>query len=109
MVHLLLDIGRDGGLRPADVVGAIANLVGMPGQDIGAIDIHDRFALVEVPAHYQQQVIDKLSGATIRGREVRIRVADHREQRRGRRTEPGVKGRAGAVRRRPTPPPRKRR
>ncbi|NJN97933.1 MAG: hypothetical protein HC875_29590, partial [Anaerolineales bacterium] len=38
------------GVRPQDLVGAIANETSVPGRDIGAIEIQDRFSLVEVPA-----------------------------------------------------------
>jgi ATP-dependent RNA helicase DeaD len=62
-------------VRPADVVGAIANEAGVPGREIGAIDIYDRFSLVDVPARYQRQIIEKMSGATLRGRSLEIKIA----------------------------------
>ena len=37
------------GIRPQDLVGAIANESDLSGRDIGAIEIGDRFSLVEVP------------------------------------------------------------
>ena len=44
-------------MRPGDVVGAIANEAGVPGNGIGAIRITDRFSLVEVPADRAEHVI----------------------------------------------------
>jgi ATP-dependent RNA helicase DeaD len=79
MVRLFLDAGRIGGVRPADIVGAIANEAGVPGREIGAIDISDRFSFVEVPAQYQEQVIRSMSGATLRGRPLQVRLAGERE------------------------------
>ena len=49
MVRLFMDVGRKNGLRPTDIVGAIANEAGIPGKSIGAIDIYDHFAFVEIP------------------------------------------------------------
>jgi ATP-dependent RNA helicase DeaD len=75
MVRLFLNAGRQGGVRPADIVGAIANEAGVPGREIGAIDIYDRFSLVEVPARFQRQIIEKMSGSTLRGRSLEIKIA----------------------------------
>jgi ATP-dependent RNA helicase DeaD len=75
MVRLFLNAGQQGGVRPADIVGAIANEAGVPGREIGAIDIYDRFSLVEVPARYQQQIIEKMAGSTLRGRSLEIKIA----------------------------------
>ena len=50
MVRLFLSVGRAEGVRPGDIVGAIANEANIPGQAIGAIDIYDHVSSVEVPA-----------------------------------------------------------
>jgi ATP-dependent RNA helicase DeaD len=75
MVRLFIDAGRLSGVRPTDIVGAIANEAGVPGRAIGVIDIHDEFTFVEVPAQYQEQVLAGMSGATIRNRRANIRLA----------------------------------
>jgi ATP-dependent RNA helicase DeaD len=75
MVRLFLSAGRRNGVRPADVVGAIANEAGVPGKSIGAIDVYDNFTFVEVPAEYRDQVLERMSRATIRGRPVDARLA----------------------------------
>ena len=49
MTRLFVGLGRQDGLRPGDLVGAISNEAGLPGKAIGAIDILDRTAFVEVP------------------------------------------------------------
>ena len=47
--RLYVGAGRGDGVRPQDLVGAIAGETHLSGNDIGAIRISDRFALVEVP------------------------------------------------------------
>ncbi len=47
-VRLYVGGGRRAGMRPGDLVGAIANEAGVPGSDIGAIQIADAFSLVDV-------------------------------------------------------------
>jgi ATP-dependent RNA helicase DeaD len=80
MVRLFIDAGRNSGVRPADIVGAIANEAGVPGKSIGAIDIYDRFSFVDIPAQHLRQVLDRMDGATIRSRDARIRVATPRDE-----------------------------
>ncbi|GAC1498761.1 MAG: hypothetical protein NVS1B2_22010 [Vulcanimicrobiaceae bacterium] len=71
--RIYLGVGRGGGLRPADLVGAIANEAHVDSKDIGHIDIADRFSLVEVPGPSADAIIAALRGATIRGKKVLVR------------------------------------
>jgi ATP-dependent RNA helicase DeaD len=63
-------------VRPGDIVGAIANEAGLPGRSIGAIDLYDETAFVEVPAAARDQVIQALGRTRIKGRLVQAQVAD---------------------------------
>ncbi len=72
-VRLFIGVGRVAGIRPADIVGAIANEAGVPGSAIGAIEIADNFSLVEVPAEAADQVIYALRSTKIRGKKVNVR------------------------------------
>ena len=71
--RLYLGGGRQAGIRPADIVGAITNEMGIGGQAIGAIEIADRFALVEVPEELADEIVRALSAASIRGRRIPVR------------------------------------
>ena len=75
MVRLFLDIGRNHRIGPADIVGAIANEAGVPGKAIGAIDIYDRFTLVDVPSEFAAQVIEGMGKTRIRSQKANIRLA----------------------------------
>jgi ATP-dependent RNA helicase DeaD len=79
MIRLVIDAGREQGVRAGDVVGAIANEAGIPGRSIGAIDIYDRFTFVEVPAEAREQVLAAMAAATIRHMPVNVRVAVARD------------------------------
>ena len=72
MARLFITVGRQEGLRPTDLVGAIANETNLPGRAIGAIDIMDHCAFVEVPLASADKVIKALSRTTLRGRRVRV-------------------------------------
>ncbi len=80
MVRLFIDAGRQNGVRPSDLVGAIANEAGVPGKSIGAIDIYDRFAFVDIPAQYSQQVLERMGRTSIRHRDTTIRLATPRDE-----------------------------
>jgi ATP-dependent RNA helicase DeaD len=73
MVSLFVGAGRQAGIRPQDLVGAIAGESSLGGRDIGAIQIADRFALVEVPAAAADEVIAALRDSTIKGKKVTVR------------------------------------
>lgn len=75
MTRLFVGLGRQDGLRPGDLVGAIANEVGLSGRDIGAIDILDHAAFVEVPAAEAQAVLVALRRTKLRGRKANVQVA----------------------------------
>lgn len=79
MTRLFIDVGRFDRIRPSDIVGAIANEIGIPGKQIGAIDIYDRFSFVEVPSDLSQRVLRGLAGVALRGRPVRVSLAKPRD------------------------------
>jgi ATP-dependent RNA helicase DeaD len=72
-VRLFVSVGRNARVRPQDLVGAITGETRLSGRDIGAIEIADRFSLVEVPGAAADEVIDSLRRATIRGHKVTAR------------------------------------
>jgi ATP-dependent RNA helicase DeaD len=72
--RVFVGVGRNAGIRPADLVGAIANEANVNARDIGAIDIADKFALVEVPAARAAAIVTALRGTTIRGQKVQVRI-----------------------------------
>ena len=75
MVRFYIDVGRKFSVRPADIVGAIANEANVPGKMIGEIEIFDDFTLVDVPAQFRAQVLESMSGTRIRQRSANIRLA----------------------------------
>ncbi|MDZ7677442.1 MAG: DEAD/DEAH box helicase [Acidimicrobiales bacterium] len=72
-VGLYIGLGRSSGVRPGDLVGAIANETSLGGRDIGNIRITERFAIVEVPEAAADEVIAALGRTTIRGRRAQVR------------------------------------
>jgi hypothetical protein len=66
-------LGREAGIRPGDLVGAIANEAGLPSRAIGAVEIADRHSIVELPEEVIDDVARVLSKAWIKGKKVAVR------------------------------------
>ncbi|MGA5323858.1 DEAD/DEAH box helicase [Streptomyces seoulensis] len=73
MTRLFVGAGRSAGVRPQDLVGAIAGETRLSGRDIGAIEIADRFSLVEVPEEAADDVVRAMRGANVKGRRAQVR------------------------------------
>ncbi len=73
VARLYVGAGRLNKLRPADLVGAIANEAGVDARAIGAIQIADRHSIVEVPEQMADDVIEALRATTLKGRRVPVR------------------------------------
>jgi len=73
VTRLFVGAGKVDGVRPQDLVGAIAGETHLRGNDIGAIRIFDRFSLVEVPDNAADRVIDAMRSTSIRGRRAPVR------------------------------------
>jgi ATP-dependent RNA helicase DeaD len=73
MTRLFVGAGRSAGIRPQDLVGAIAGESRLSGRDIGTIEIADRFSLVEIPEAAADDVIKALRRTTIKGRKPTVR------------------------------------
>ncbi len=70
---IYVGVGRKGGMRPGDLVGAIANEAGLPGSQIGPIRISDHFSVVGVPEADAERVIQAINNTSIRGKRAKVR------------------------------------
>ena len=70
---LFIGLGRAVGVRPQDLVGAITGESSLSGRQIGAIEIAERFALVEVPEAAAEEVITALRATMIKGKKATVR------------------------------------
>jgi ATP-dependent RNA helicase DeaD len=67
-------VGRAAGIRPGDLVGAIANEAGLNSNMIGPIKIADQFSLVKVPEELAQGIIKALGRSRMKGQKVTVRL-----------------------------------
>ncbi len=71
--RLYINLGRTDGIRPQDLVGAIANETNLSGRDIGPIKIAERFSIVGVPDESADLVIDAIKNTTLKGKRAKAR------------------------------------
>jgi ATP-dependent RNA helicase DeaD len=74
MARLYIGAGRTAGIRPGDLVGAIANEAGVNASMIGGIDVQERFSLVEVPEGLARGIIEALGRTRMKGQKVAVRL-----------------------------------
>lgn len=73
MIRYRLAVGRRDGVKPGQIVGAIANEAGMESKYIGEICIFDTFSTVDLPEGMPQETADILAAARVCGRKLDIR------------------------------------
>ena len=73
MARIYVGAGRDLGIRPSDLVGAIANEAKVNASVIGAIEIEDRFSIVDVPIDIAKGIVEVLSRSRVKGHKVPVR------------------------------------
>lgn len=78
MVRLFINIGKKQGVRPGDILGAIAGESGMPGKLVGSIDMYDKYTFVEVPTDRAKEVLIAMDHAKIKGKMVNVEPANQK-------------------------------
>ena len=66
-------VGHQDRVRPGNIVGALANEVGLPASAIGAIDLRGNHSLVELPADLTSAQLEAAANAEINGRRLGLR------------------------------------
>jgi ATP-independent RNA helicase DbpA len=69
--------GRKEKIRPGDVLGALTKDLGFTGSQIGKINVNEFSTYVAVQAGIAQQVLRRLSGGKVKGKNVKVRMLDN--------------------------------
>lgn len=75
MERFRLAVGRVHGVKPGNIVGAIANEAGLDSRYIGHIDIQQDFSLVDLPAGMPKEILQDLKRARVAGQMINIEPA----------------------------------
>ena len=75
---MILTLAQSAGL--AEIVGKVTGVTRLPASVLGAIDIHQRHALVDVASEHAELVLAKLTGIRIRGHALKLSLATAEEK-----------------------------
>ncbi|MBA3581379.1 MAG: DEAD/DEAH box helicase [Gammaproteobacteria bacterium] len=76
MARFRVDVGHDHGVKPGNLVGAIANETGIDSAYIGHIKIHDDYSTVDLPSDLPSKSLQVLQKTWVAGRQLSIRRID---------------------------------
>jgi ATP-dependent RNA helicase DeaD len=72
MEHFRIEVGHSHGVKPGNIVGAIANEAGLDHEYIGRIDIHPAYSTVELPEGMPADIFRLLQKVRVAGQQLRI-------------------------------------
>jgi len=70
-----IEVGWKDGVKPGNIVGAIANEGGLSGEHIGPINISDSFSTVDLPEDMPQEVFQTLRRTRVAGKPLQLSLA----------------------------------
>jgi ATP-dependent RNA helicase DeaD len=76
MVKLFINVGKKDKIMVKDIVGSISANTAISGENIGKINILDKFTFVEIHGKYVNEILNSMKGKQIKGRDVNIEIAN---------------------------------
>ena len=72
-----IEVGYTHGVKPGNIVGAIANVAGLEGRQIGHVDIREDHTFVGLPKGMPEQILAELRKTRVAGQMLRMSLAAH--------------------------------
>lgn len=69
-----IDVGRIHGVKPGNIVGAIANEAGLESRQITGLKIHDDHSMVRLPKGMDKAILNGLNKAWVCGRQLKLEI-----------------------------------
>jgi len=69
-----IDVGKVHGVKPGNIVGAIANEAGLQSRHITGLKIHDDHSTVRLPKGMSKEIVQDLTKAWVCGRQLNIKL-----------------------------------
>jgi len=71
-----IEVGHVHGVKPGNIVGAIANEAGLESRFIGRIDIRDDFSILDLPAEMPADLLSHLKKVWVSGQQLQMRKVE---------------------------------
>lgn len=79
MIRFHVNIGKKQGIRPGDILGAVAGECGIPGSDIGEIEVLENYSFFNAASDHQRRILDRMMGAQIKGMDVFVELSKEKK------------------------------
>jgi len=73
--RLWMNLGDVQGIKPIDIVNAVAGETGLPGKVVGTVDVREKHLFVDVETEHVNGILAKLNRANIKGHKVKVKEA----------------------------------
>jgi len=73
MESFRVEVGSAHGVKPGNIVGAIANEAGIDGEFIGRIEIYEDFSTVDLPEGMPRDIFRELKKVWVSGQQLKIK------------------------------------
>ena len=70
-----VNLGKKQGVRPGDILGAVAGECDIPGNDIGEIEILDNFSFFTASKEHRKRILDRMNRTQIKGMDVSVKLS----------------------------------
>lgn len=91
MARFRIEVGRQHGVKPGNIIGCIANEAGLDGEFIQKLTIEDNFSMVDLPTDMPKKLFNELKGAWVCGQQLKINPVKDVSQSAKRRLKPRKK------------------
>ena len=78
--RLFINIGKNHGISPGDLIREIVKRSGLDGKQIGKIDIHATYSFIEIPEQYAEVVLLSFENVKIKGVPIIVEPAKKRKK-----------------------------
>jgi len=80
-VRFHVNLGKKQGIRPGDILGAVAGECDIPGSDIGEIEVLENYSFFNVVSEHKNRILKHMAGSQIKGKDVIVEVSKEKKSR----------------------------
>ncbi|WMJ76521.1 MULTISPECIES: DEAD/DEAH box helicase [unclassified Sedimentibacter] len=79
-----VNAGKKQGIRPGDILGAVAGECDIPGSDIAEIEVLENYSFFNVASEHKNRILKRMDGAQIKGQNVVVELSKEKRSRNSR-------------------------
>ncbi len=79
-VRFFLNLGKKDGIRARDILGAVAGECDIPGNDIGEIEVLDKFSFFTAAKEHKNVILKMMNKSSIKGKDVVVELTTSKRQ-----------------------------